>query len=101
MLEIRPTCENCMCELSADSRDAMICSYECTFCRACVDDILENVCPNCGGTFVPRPVRVETEWKDGVSLSHHPASDQRVHKPVNVPEHKKFAADVKKYTGQD
>jgi hypothetical protein len=57
MLELRPTCENCNKALPADSIEARICSYECTFCATCVDSILENVCPNCGGGFVPRPIR--------------------------------------------
>ena len=46
-LELRPTCEHCATPLPADSADAMICSYECTFCRTCVDDVLLGVCPNC------------------------------------------------------
>jgi hypothetical protein len=57
MLELRATCENCNKALPADSIEARICSYECTFCATCVDSILENVCPNCGGGFVPRPIR--------------------------------------------
>jgi hypothetical protein len=57
MLEIRPTCENCEVQLLPNSREAMICSFECTFCRTCVEGILDNVCPNCGGGFSARPVR--------------------------------------------
>jgi len=38
------------------SLEARICSYECTFCAGCVDNVLHNVCPNCGGGFVPRPI---------------------------------------------
>ncbi|HTP81537.1 MAG TPA: DUF1272 domain-containing protein, partial [Alphaproteobacteria bacterium] len=49
MLEIRPTCENCNKPLPPDATDALICSFECTFCKACVDNVLDNVCPNCGG----------------------------------------------------
>lgn len=48
MLEIRPTCENCGVQLLPRSLEAMICSFECTFCRTCVEEILANVCPNCG-----------------------------------------------------
>lgn len=55
MLELRPTCENCDKALPPDSLEARICTYECTFCATCVDTVLENVCPNCGGGFVPRP----------------------------------------------
>ena len=57
MLEIRPVCENCGKSLPYNSTEAMICTFECTFCRDCVDNILFNVCPNCGGGFEKRPVR--------------------------------------------
>ncbi len=57
MLEIRPVCENCGKDLPNDSTEAMICSFECTFCIDCADEILHNVCPNCGGGFEKRPVR--------------------------------------------
>lgn len=57
MLEIRSHCENCSKSLPVDSTDAMICSFECTFCWDCVTTLLENVCPNCGGGFEKRPVR--------------------------------------------
>ncbi len=56
MLELRPTCEHCNNALPPHSLDARICSYECTFCAACVEHVLNNVCPNCGGGFVPRPI---------------------------------------------
>jgi hypothetical protein len=49
MLEMRPNCELCDCELPPDSAEARICSYECTFCAACADTVLMGVCPNCGG----------------------------------------------------
>ena len=57
MLELRPTCEHCNVALLPESVEARICSFECRFCAACVEQILANVCPNCGGGFVPRPVR--------------------------------------------
>jgi len=57
MLEIRPVCENCGKLLPYNSTEAMICTFECTFCRDCVDNILFNVCPNCGGGFEKRPIR--------------------------------------------
>jgi hypothetical protein len=78
-LQLRPNCEYCDKDLPADSTDARICSYECTFCADCVDTKLHNVCPNCGGGFVPRPIRPATEWRHGVSVSKQPASTQRVH----------------------
>jgi hypothetical protein len=57
MLELRPICENCGKSLPNESNDAMICSFECTFCKDCVDNILHNVCPNCGGGMEKRPIR--------------------------------------------
>ena len=84
MLEIRPSCEHCARDLPPDSGEAMICSYECTFCRSCVTTVLQDVCPNCGGGFVPRPVRPRRQWRDGVSLANHPARRTPVHKPVEA-----------------
>ena len=40
MLELRPNCENCNCDLPAASADALICFFECTFCRACAESEL-------------------------------------------------------------
>ena len=77
MLALRPNCELCDKDLPADAADAMICSYECTFCASCVDEILHNVCPNCGGGFVPRPIRPSTPWRDDTSFAHQQPSDQR------------------------
>jgi len=58
---------------------ARICSYECTFCVDCAETRLHNVCPNCGGGFVPRPIRPAIEWRQGLSLAKRPASTTRVH----------------------
>jgi len=58
MLVLKPNCEGCARELPPTSADAMICSFECTFCRDCVDDVLHGVCPNCGGNFERRPTRL-------------------------------------------
>jgi uncharacterized protein len=60
MLELRPNCERCDRDLPPDA-DARICSYECTFCVECAEGALANVCPNCGGGFVPRPIRPRDE----------------------------------------
>lgn len=79
MLELRPNCEYCDRDLPPTAKDARICSYECTFCTECVETILHDVCPNCGGGFVPRPIRPATERRPGVSLAHQPASTARVH----------------------
>ena len=94
MLELRPICENCACDLPADSEQARICSYECTFCRSCVEGVLMNVCPNCGGGFVPRPLRPVTARRNNVSLQHQPATAKRKHKPVDAQAHRDFAMPV-------
>ncbi|AFU99493.1 DUF1272 domain-containing protein [Simiduia agarivorans] len=78
MLVLKPNCECCDCDLPPDSGVAMICSYECTFCKHCVDNVLENVCPNCGGGFTLRPVRPANAYRPGVSLKYQPASEVRV-----------------------
>jgi uncharacterized protein len=57
MLEIRSHCENCGKKLPNESTEAMICSFECTFCNDCVENVLKNVCPNCGGGLEKRPIR--------------------------------------------
>ncbi len=56
MLEMKPQCERCETPLANDSADARICSYECTFCASCGDD-MQSTCPNCGGGLVTRPTR--------------------------------------------
>ncbi|MEQ2354670.1 DUF1272 domain-containing protein [Pseudoalteromonas piscicida] len=95
MLEIRPNCECCDKDLSPDSTDAMICTYECTFCKKCVDDILLNVCPNCGGGFVQRPIRPKVANRPGVSISHQPASTKRVHTKYSETELREFSSRLK------
>lgn len=77
-LELRPNCELCDKDLPPHATNAMICTYECTFCTDCVTK-LRNVCPNCGGGFAPRPIRPRNEWRPGLSLALRPASETRVH----------------------
>jgi len=77
MLILKPTCENCNKLLPPDSEEAMICTYECTFCKDCVENVLKGVCPNCEGNFVNRPIR------PAHMLFKHPASTDIVFKPVN------------------
>lgn len=77
MLELRPNCECCDTDLPPAAANARICSYECTFCADCVDNVLHDVCPNCGGGFAPRPIRPAGEWRPGEGLAHHPASTRR------------------------
>lgn len=76
MLELRPNCECCNRDLPADSPDARICSFECTFCPDCAEHVLHGRCPNCGGELVPRPRRPAEK------LAANPASTQHVLKPA-------------------
>jgi hypothetical protein len=76
MLELRPNCECCDRDLPPEDPDAMICTFECTFCADCVAGPLGSVCPNCGGGFVRRPIR------PAAALARHPASTRRVHNPA-------------------
>jgi hypothetical protein len=78
-LELRPNCEYCDKDLPPRSAEARICTFECTFCAACVENKLCNVCPNCGGGFVLRPIRPVTEWRPGLSIEKRPPSNTRVH----------------------
>jgi uncharacterized protein len=77
-LELRPNCECCDKDLPPDASEARICSYECTFCADCVERHLNNVCPNCGGGLMPRPIRPAREWRPGLSLAKRPATAKRV-----------------------
>lgn len=95
MLELRPACEHCNKPLPPSSLEARICSYECTFCAQCVDDVLFNVCPNCGGGFAPRPVRPSRNWKNDNYLGHDPASTKPRHRPVDRAQHTQFAAGIR------
>ncbi len=76
MLELRLSCENCDKALPNDCDYPMICTYECTFCKNCVDSILKNVCPSCGGGFEKRPTRPKGQ------LGKNPARKDKVLKPV-------------------
>lgn len=70
MLEMRPDCEKCGVDLPAQMHGAFICSFECTFCANCADR-LDEICPNCGGDLLDRPIR------DVRHLEKHPASTVR------------------------
>jgi hypothetical protein len=72
MLALRPNCECCDTDLPADSRAAMICTFECTFCTTCATERFAGTCPNCAGELVRRPIRPPA------ALSRHPASAERV-----------------------
>lgn len=95
MLELRPCCEHCNTLLPPASTDACICSFECTFCSRCVNDVLGNVCPNCGGGFVSRPVRPSTNWNGDNFLGKYPAGTKARHRPVDAATHAGFAAPIR------
>lgn len=80
MLELRPNCECCNKDLPADSTDARICSFECTFCASCAETRLKGRCPNCGGELLARPRRPPEK------LATYPASATRVFKPESCGE---------------
>lgn len=81
MLEIRPTCEHCNKSLPFDSKEAMICTFECTFCATCVEAVLKEVCSNCGGGFEKRPIRPKH------LIDKYPVSTKIVYKPVDLEKH--------------
>lgn len=101
MLQLRPNCEWCDKDLPPDAAEARICSYECTFCADCVDTVLHNVCPNCGGGFVARPIRPETARRAGVSRAHQQPSDKRVHSKWSREEIDEFSAGVRAIPPQE
>jgi hypothetical protein len=96
MLQLRPNCEYCDRDLPPESTAARICSYECTFCADCVEAHLHNVCPNCGGGFVPRPIRPAREHRPGVSRAKQAPSDKRVHLKHDKAAIAAFVADIAK-----
>ncbi len=77
-MEIRLNCENCDKALPNESDEAMICTLDCTFCKDCVENVLKNVCPNCGGGFEKRPTRPKKY------LEKYPPRKDKVLKPVKV-----------------
>ncbi|HTU63410.1 MAG TPA: DUF1272 domain-containing protein [Polyangiales bacterium] len=87
MLELRPSCENCQRALPPGSSDALICSFECTFCSQCATR-LQGVCPNCGGNLSARPIRPQSKW------AKFPASTEVKHKPVDWAVHAELVARV-------
>jgi len=95
MLEIRPNCELCDRDLPPDAADARICTYECTFCATCVDEVLHDVCPNCGGGFQPRPIRPANAWRDATGLGHDPPGTRRRRTPYSRAELDAFTAPLR------
>lgn len=103
MLQLRPNCELCDCDLPADSRDARICSYECTYCADCVETVLFDVCPTCGGNFVPRPIRPLRSWRPEKKLGrdHRPPSETRVHSPYSREDIEAHVARIRDIAPED
>lgn len=95
MLELRPNCEICDCDLPPESTEARICTYECTYCVTCAESVLENVCPNCGGNLVPRPIRPKTSWRPTTGLGKHPASTKRRHNKWTTAERRALSDKLK------
>lgn len=90
MLEIRPNCEHCGKDLPNTSSEAMICSFECTYCKTCALEVFENVCPSCSGNFIKRPIRPSK------MIEKYPASNKTVFKPKDE---KITKLNSKKYKG--
>jgi hypothetical protein len=98
-LELRPNCELCDKNLAPQSSDARICTYECTYCADCAENVLHNVCINCGGNLVARPIRPARSWRteENLGLVNHPASTKRVntsHSMSNILEHVARIKDI-------
>ncbi|WP_088926371.1 DUF1272 domain-containing protein [Burkholderia multivorans] len=101
MLELRPSCEHCNAALPPASTQARICSFECTFCATCVDTVLHNVCPNCGGGFETRPVRPTKNWKNGNHIVEYPPTTSVKHRPVESHAHDIFSSVLRCIPPQD
>lgn len=97
-LELRPNCELCDRDLPPLSHEARICSNECTWCADCADNVLMNVCPNCGGELVRRPIRPAREWRKGEGLVLNPAGTTRRHTKYSRAEIDTFVATLKDIT---
>jgi hypothetical protein len=95
MLELRPNCELCDADLPPDATDARICSYECTFCAACVESVLHDVCPNCGGAFQARPIRPARAWRQGTGLLNDAPGARRRHTPYTRAELEAFSESLR------
>jgi hypothetical protein len=76
MLQLKPNCECCDRDLPPECADALICSFECTFCANCARTLLHGRCPNCGGELLSRPRR------PAAALVKYPASAKRVLRPA-------------------
>lgn len=80
MMELKPSCECCDIDLPPESTNARMCTFECTYCATCADE-MNGVCKNCFGNLVVRPIRPPEH------LAKYPASTVRVFNPHNCPVH--------------
>jgi len=95
MLEIRPVCEHCQKPLLYNSTEAYICSFECTYCKDCALGLFLNVCPNCGGGFVQRPVRPVK------FLQKYPPATEQTYHPVNLEKHAHLLAKYRNVLAEE
>lgn len=72
---MKTQCERCRTDLASDG-PAAICSFECTFCTGCAEQ-LAGLCPNCGGELVARPRRIGSAAGVAKSLAGRLAVEAR------------------------
>ena len=51
--------------------------------------------PNCGGGFMPRPIRPAKDRNGGNYLGQYPASTKAKHRPVDLAAHDRLVASLK------
>jgi uncharacterized protein len=97
-LELPPIANTAMWTCHQASKRASICSYECTFCADCIAHEVHNVCPNCGESFVPRPIRPAREWRPWLSIAMRPPSSKGVRLSFDVAEIAKSSERIKEHS---
>ena len=90
---LKPNCECCDADLPPEQSGAVVCSFECTFCEVCAEQLLGYRCPNCGGELLPRPRR------SAEKLTQHPASEERVLKEHKCRQYNEQAETLRTATG--
>ena len=81
MLELRPNCECCDKDLPPQA-DALICTYECTFCRDCGENVLKGICPKLRREPGDTPDSSNGEAVDGSRLDGSPSESRRLLEPL-------------------
>ena len=97
MLELRPTCENCNKPLPPNAADARICTYECTFCAACVETCSVTFAPTAAAASFRGRSGPRRNWKGDNFLGKDPASTKLRHRPVDPAAHARFAAALEEH----